>query len=79
MELLKREYVMVDLTAMRRGVDVGEKGFDKSKVILFEKRPIRSGSQTLTFTVDKAPKFAGVDPYNYLIDRNADDNVAPAD
>ena len=57
----------------------GEKGFDKSKVILFEKRPIRSGSQTLTFTVDKAPKFAGVDPYNYLIDRNSDDNVAKVD
>ena len=29
MELLKSEYVMVDLTATRRGVDVGEQGFDK--------------------------------------------------
>ena len=29
MELLKSEYVMVDLTAMRRRVDVGEKGFEK--------------------------------------------------
>jgi len=57
----------------------GEEGFDKSKVILFEKRPIRSGSQTLTFTVAKAPKYAGVDPYNYLIDRNSDDNVAKVD
>ncbi len=25
----------------------------------------------------QAPKFAGVDPYNKLIDRNSDDNVAP--
>ncbi|MES2034303.1 MAG: M1 family aminopeptidase [Pseudomonadota bacterium] len=57
----------------------GEKGFDSSKVIAFETRPIRSGSQTLTFTVAKAPVYAGVDPYNYLIDRNSDDNVAKAD
>jgi len=57
----------------------GEKGFDKSKVVLLDKRPIRSGSQTLTFTVDRKPTFAGVDPYNYLIDRNADDNVLKAD
>ncbi|MDP1630971.1 MAG: M1 family aminopeptidase [Caulobacter sp.] len=53
----------------------GEKGFDSSKVIAFEARPIRTGTQTLTFTVDKAPKYGGVDPYNYLIDRNSDDNV----
>jgi hypothetical protein len=42
------------------------------------KRPIRSGTQTLTFTVDREPRYAGVDPYNYLIDRNSDDNVAKA-
>jgi aminopeptidase N len=53
----------------------GEKGFDSTKVITFVTRPIRSGTQTLTFTVDKAPKYGGVDPYNYLIDRNSDDNV----
>lgn len=57
----------------------GDKGFDKSKVVLLDKRPIRSGSQTLTFTVDREPVFAGVDPYNYLIDRNGDDNVLKAD
>lgn len=33
MELLKSEYVMVDLTATRRGVDVGEKGFEKPVTI----------------------------------------------
>ena len=53
----------------------GEKGFDSSKVITLARRPIHTGTQTLTFTVDKAPKFGGVDPYNYLIDRNSDDNV----
>lgn len=33
MELLPSEYVMVDLTATRGGVDVGEKGFDKPVTI----------------------------------------------
>jgi len=27
------------------------------------------------FVVDRAPRFAGVDPYNKAIDRNSDDNV----
>jgi ABC-2 type transport system permease protein len=54
----------------------GEKGFSGKSVVAMTKRPIRSGTQTLTFVVDKAPKYAGVDPYNYLIDRNSDDNVA---
>ena len=33
MELLPSDYVMVDLTATRRGVDVGEKGFEKPVTI----------------------------------------------
>ncbi len=55
--------------------DPGGKGFRADKVVLYERRPIRSGFQTLTFTVAKAPKFAGVDPYNTVIDRNGDDNT----
>ena len=42
---------------------------------MFERRPIRSGRQTVTFTVDREPRFAGIDPYNKRIDRNSDDNV----
>jgi ABC-2 type transport system permease protein len=53
----------------------GKSGFDVSKVLAFEPRTIRSGVQTLTFTVAKPPRFAGVDPYNTLIDRNGDDNL----
>ncbi|MDB5457284.1 MAG: aminopeptidase [Caulobacter sp.] len=53
----------------------GKKGFDSAKVVRFERRPIRSGVQTLTFTVDRAPRFAGIDPYNTVIDRNGDDNT----
>ena len=56
----------------------GEKGFDSGKVVTLVRRPIHTGTQTLTFTVDKAPKYGGVDPYNYLIDRNSDDNVLKA-
>lgn len=53
----------------------GKKDFKAGNVVLYERRPIRSGVQTLTFTVAKAPKFAGVDPYNTVIDRNGDDNT----
>jgi len=53
----------------------GKKGFKADNVLLYERRAIRSGVQTLTFTVAKAPKFAGVDPYNTVIDRNGDDNT----
>ena len=53
----------------------GKKGFDAKAVVAYERRPIRSGVQTFTFTVDKAPKFAGIDPYNTVIDRNGDDNT----
>jgi ABC-2 type transport system permease protein len=53
----------------------GKKDFNAESVLLFERRPIRTGKQTITLTVDKQPKFAGVDPYNKRIDRNSDDNV----
>ena len=53
----------------------GKKDFKADSVVLYERRPIRSGVQTLTFTVDRAPKWAGVDPYNTVIDRNGDDNT----
>jgi ABC-2 type transport system permease protein len=56
----------------------GDKTFDRSKVVIMQPRMIRSGTQTLTFTVDKAPTYGGVDPYNYLIDRNSDDNLLKA-
>ena len=42
-----------------------------------QRTPIRSGTQSVTVTVDRPPKFAGVDPYAKLIDRNTDDNLAP--
>jgi aminopeptidase N len=53
----------------------GKKDFNAESILLFERRPIKSGKQSVSVTVDKEPKFAGVDPYNKRIDRNSDDNV----
>lgn len=54
----------------------GKKGFDAKSVVTYERRRVRSGVQTFTFTVARAPKYAGIDPYNTVIDRNGDDNTA---
>jgi hypothetical protein len=53
----------------------GKGAFDTRNVVLLERRPIRSGVQTLRFVTAVEPTFAGVDPYNKWIDRNSDDNV----
>ncbi len=55
----------------------GKAGFGPKDVILFEHLAVKSGKQSFTFTVDHAPRFAGVDPYNKAIDRNSDDNTVP--
>ncbi|MDP3802895.1 M1 family aminopeptidase [Brevundimonas sp.] len=55
----------------------GKGAFDEDDVVLLERRPIRSGVQTLRFITTREPEFAGVDPYNKWIDRNSDDNVRP--
>jgi aminopeptidase N len=49
--------------------------FDRKNVIRMEAQPIRSGKQVLRFVTDKKPTHAGVDPYNFYIDRNSDDNI----
>ena len=40
-----------------------------------QRQPIRSGRQVLKFVSDRKPSYAGVDPYNFYIDRNPSDNV----
>lgn len=57
----------------------GKGAFNARNVVLLERRPIRSGVQTLRFVTDRAPGFGGVDPYNKWIDRNSDDNVRAVD
>jgi aminopeptidase N len=53
----------------------GRGAFSSRDVVLFERRPIRTGRQTITLIAPREPRFAGVDPYNKRIDRNSDDNV----
>jgi ABC-2 type transport system permease protein len=60
------------------GVFSGRPGigaFGKTDVIAIEKRPVAAGKIQLVITSAKKPKFAGIDPYNFYIDRNSDDNV----
>ena len=45
-------------------------------MVYFQRVPLKSGVQTLpAITVDRAPTWAGVDPYNKRIDRDSDDNL----
>ena len=53
----------------------GKADFGPRDVILFKHLVVKSGRQRFAFTVDRPPRFAGVDPYNKAIDRNSDDNV----
>jgi aminopeptidase N len=55
----------------------GRAAFDPANVVLMERKPIRSGSQVLRFMTDRKPTYAGIDPYNFYIDRNSADNVLP--
>ena len=57
----------------------GEGVFASSDVIAMERRPLRSGKQQIVVTSAEKPAFAGVDPYNYYIDRDSDDNVIAVD
>jgi len=59
-------------------VEPAKKGFTPKSVIAFQRMPIHSGVQVLHLVASRAPKFAGVDPYNKLIDRNSDDNLLAA-
>jgi hypothetical protein len=53
----------------------GRDALDAKHVIIMERRPIRSGAQVLRFVTDRRPTHAGIDPYNYDIDRNSRNNV----
>jgi aminopeptidase N len=65
------EPIEVGLFTARPGL--GE--FSSKDVIVMGLQPIHSGVQKLTLHSKVKPTFAGVDPYNFYIDRNSDDNV----
>lgn len=49
--------------------------FTADDVVWLGKRQILDGDSTVELIVDRMPAFAGIDPYNKLIDRNSDDNL----
>ncbi|MEP6983675.1 MAG: M1 family aminopeptidase, partial [Sphingomicrobium sp.] len=49
--------------------------FSQKDVITMDRRPLRNGDQQIVLHTARKPAFAGVDPYNFYIDRNSDDNV----
>ncbi|HEX8126122.1 MAG TPA: ABC transporter permease subunit [Allosphingosinicella sp.] len=53
----------------------GRGSFDRSNVLTMQRQPVKSGKQVFRFVTDKKPSHAGIDPYNFYIDRNSDDNV----
>ncbi|MBU7581139.1 MAG: aminopeptidase, partial [Porphyrobacter sp.] len=53
----------------------GTGAFDKADVLAMQRTPLRSGGQVVEVVTAKKPAFVGVDPYNFYIDRNSDDNV----
>jgi ABC-2 type transport system permease protein len=47
----------------------------EEKPLYLKKEKFSEDHRTFVITVDEAPTLAGIDPYNKLIDRNADDNL----
>jgi ABC-2 type transport system permease protein len=67
------EPIEVGLFTARPGLGA----FSSKDVIEMKREPLHDGSQRLTLHSKVKPTFAGVDPYNYYVDRNSDDNVHP--
>jgi ABC-type transport system involved in multi-copper enzyme maturation permease subunit len=55
----------------------GAGAFDTADVLSMKRLPIRAGTQVVEVITAKKPLFAGVDPYNFYIDRDSDDNLVP--
>ena len=65
------EPIEVGLFTARPGLGT----FAAKDVVVMRREPIRSGVQKITLHSKAKPTFAGIDPYNYYVDRNSDDNV----
>jgi ABC-2 type transport system permease protein len=53
----------------------GKKQYSRDSILSLQRMPVRSGQQTVTLVLDRAPKFVGVDPFNERIHRNSEDNL----
>ncbi len=65
------EPIEVGLFGARPGIGA----FSAKDVVSIERKPIKGGKQVIVIRSTKKPAFAGVDPYNFYIDRDSDDNV----
>jgi aminopeptidase N len=65
------EPIEVGLFTARPGLGT----FKAKDVVILRREPVRSGVQKVTLHSKTKPSFAGIDPYNYYVDRNSDDNV----
>ncbi len=65
------EPIEIGLFTQRPGLG----SFASGNVMMQDKRLIRTGQNTLILRTKSKPLFAGVDPYNFRIDRVSDDNV----
>ncbi|MEE4316839.1 MAG: M1 family aminopeptidase [Erythrobacter sp.] len=57
----------------------GSGAFDRADVIAIKRYPVRTGEQVVEVITAKKPLFAGIDPYNFYIDRDSDDNIVAVD
>jgi ABC-type transport system involved in multi-copper enzyme maturation permease subunit len=55
----------------------GQGAFDRKDVLVMQRQRVRSGKQAFRFVTDKKPSHAGIDPYNFYIDRDSNDNIKP--
>ena len=65
------EPIEVGLFTARPGLGA----FSAKDVVVMGREPIHSGVQKIVVHSKVKPAFAGVDPYNFYVDRNSDDNV----
>jgi len=65
------EPIEIGLFTERPGIGA----FSAKDVIVMSREPVHSGVQKIVVHSRAKPEFAGVDPYNYYVDRNSDDNV----
>ena len=66
-----QEPIEVGLFTARPGLGA----FSTRDVVVMGRQPIHDGTQKIVIRSKAKPGFAGVDPYNFYIDRNSDDNV----
>jgi ABC-2 type transport system permease protein len=65
------EPIEVGLFAARPGTGA----FSTKDVVIMSRQAVRDGKQSIMLKSKVKPLFAGIDPYNFYIDRDSDDNL----